>query len=61
MDNASTDGTTSPHRRRLPAVQLVANTQKNRGFAAANNQVLPHCQGRYLLFSTPTPCCKTDV
>jgi len=52
VDNASTDGTTSLIAADYPAVQLVANTE-NRGFAAANNQVLPHCRGRYLLFLNP--------
>lgn len=39
VDNASTDGSAEMVRRRFPQVHLIANDD-NRGFAAANNQVL---------------------
>ncbi len=52
VDNASTDGTVDLITAEYPSVQLIANAE-NRGFAAANNQVLPHCRGRYLLFLNP--------
>lgn len=52
IDNASTDGSVDLLRRNYPWVHLIAN-KENRGFAAANNQVLPRCQGRYILFLNP--------
>jgi N-acetylglucosaminyl-diphospho-decaprenol L-rhamnosyltransferase len=52
VDNASTDGTADRIRQRFPGVRFVQNTA-NRGFGAANNQVLPQCGGRYLLFLNP--------
>lgn len=52
IDNASTDDNVDLLRRNYPWVHLIAN-KENRGFAAANNQVLPRCQGRYILFLNP--------
>jgi len=52
VDNASTDGSADVVRRQFPGVHLVAN-RENSGFAAANNQVLPMCHGRYLFFLNP--------
>jgi GT2 family glycosyltransferase len=52
VDNASTDGSVDLIRNNFPSVCLVANA-KNKGFAAANNQVLPHCRGRYIFFLNP--------
>jgi N-acetylglucosaminyl-diphospho-decaprenol L-rhamnosyltransferase len=52
VDNASTDGSADVVRERFPGVHLMAN-DKNRGFAAANNQVLPLCRGRCLFFLNP--------
>lgn len=52
VDNASTDGGAERVRNRYPWVHLTVN-QENRGFAAANNQVLPLCRGRYLYFLNP--------
>ena len=52
VDNASTDGTADSIRQRFPGVTLVENGT-NRGFGAANNQVLPQCGGRHLLFLNP--------
>ena len=52
VDNASTDGSAEMVRNRYPRVHLIVNPQ-NRGFAAANNQVLPLCRGRYLYYLNP--------
>ena len=52
VDNASTDGSTSLIKENYPAVHLTENPA-NRGFAAANNQVLQRCRGRYVLFLNP--------
>jgi len=52
VDNASADGTAGAIRQRLPGATLVENVE-NRGFGAANNQVLPQCRGRYHLFLNP--------
>jgi N-acetylglucosaminyl-diphospho-decaprenol L-rhamnosyltransferase len=51
VDNASTDGSADIIKR-FPGVHLTANAV-NRGFAAANNQVLPLCRGRYLHYLNP--------
>jgi len=48
VDNASTDESVTMVRQTFPWVYLVEN-QTNVGFAAANNQALPCCHGRYLL------------
>ncbi|HQC34862.1 MAG TPA: glycosyltransferase family 2 protein [Methanoculleus sp.] len=65
VDNASSDGTAEVVRTRYPSVQLIANSE-NRGFAAANNQAIPLCKGRYLFFLNPDavldgPCLETAV
>lgn len=52
VDNASSDGTAEFVRARHPSVHLIANAE-NRGFAAANNQAIPLCRGRYLFFLNP--------
>lgn len=52
VDNASRDGSAELVERDFPAVRLIRNTD-NRGFAAANNQALPLCRGRILLFLNP--------
>lgn len=51
-DNVSTDGSQEWLRqleRDNPHVHCVFNTE-NRGFGFANNNALPSCQGRYILF-----------
>lgn len=48
VDNGSTDGSPEMVRAEFPDVHLIANTD-NKGFAAANNQALPLCQGEYVL------------
>jgi N-acetylglucosaminyl-diphospho-decaprenol L-rhamnosyltransferase len=52
VDNASTDGSAERIREHYPWVHLSVN-KENRGFAAANNQVLPLCRGRYLYYLNP--------
>jgi GT2 family glycosyltransferase len=48
VDNGSSDGSPDMVRSEFPHVHLIANTD-NKGFAAANNQALPLCQGEYIL------------
>ncbi|OPX90608.1 MAG: N-acetylglucosaminyl-diphospho-decaprenol L-rhamnosyltransferase [Pelotomaculum sp. PtaB.Bin104] len=48
IDNASSDGSREMVRAEFPQVILIENTQ-NRGFAAANNQGMRICRGRYVL------------
>jgi len=52
VDNASSDGSADVVRKGFPPVCLVEN-RENRGFGAANNQVLSRCRGRYLLLLNP--------
>jgi GT2 family glycosyltransferase len=52
VDNASTDGSADFIKINFPSVHLVANTE-NVGFAAANNQALPRCKGKYIFFLNP--------
>lgn len=48
VDNGSSDGSQEMVRTEFPHVHLIANTD-NKGFAAANNQAFPLCQGEYVL------------
>jgi hypothetical protein len=52
VDNRSTDGSVEVIRKRFPEISVIDN-HVNRGFAAANNQVLGNCGGRYILFLNP--------
>ncbi len=61
VDNASTDGGVALVRDDHSRVHLTANSD-NRGFAAANNQVLPLCRGRYIFYLNPdTKLVGSDV
>jgi len=60
IDNASTDETVKTISARFPAVNLIANSE-NRGFGAANNQVLPSCRGKYLVFLNPDTTVTEDT
>lgn len=52
VDNASRDGSAAMVAADFPQVRLVAN-ERNRGFAAANNQALALAGGRNVLFLNP--------
>jgi len=52
VDNASSDGTAGVVCRAFPSIPCIENDE-NVGFAAANNQALPDCTGRYILFLNP--------
>ena len=60
VDNASTDGSSDFIKDNFPSVHLVANTE-NVGFAAANNQVLPQCKGRYVFSLNPDTEVMSDT
>ncbi len=46
VDNASVDGSAEAVQQNFPRVKLIVN-QENKGFAKANNQVLPSISSRY--------------
>jgi GT2 family glycosyltransferase len=48
LDNASSDGSAAMVREHFPRVRLIEN-RNNVGFAAANNQVFPHCSADFVL------------
>lgn len=52
VDNASSDDSVSMVRAEFPQVLLIAN-ERNRGFAAANNQGFEKARGRYILMLNP--------
>jgi len=52
VDNGSSDGSVTYLQKVFPMVSLVANNE-NRGFAAANNQVLHRCRGKFVFFLNP--------
>ncbi len=52
VDNASSDDSASYIKRNFPFVHIIVNPE-NRGFAAANNQVLSLCTGRFIFFLNP--------
>lgn len=52
VDNASSDGGARVVRERFPSVRRIENAG-NRGFGAANNQVLAECSGRYIVLLNP--------
>jgi GT2 family glycosyltransferase len=52
VDNASYDGTVDSIKQDFPDVTIIAN-EKNRGFAAANNQGIKKARGQYLFFLNP--------
>ena len=60
VDNASDDGSAEMVRKYFPQVRLIANTD-NRGFAKANNQVIPHANGRYVLLLNSDTVVLGDV
>ena len=60
IDNASTDETVKTISVRFPAVKLIANSE-NRGFGAANNQAMPSCRGKYMVFLNPDTTVAEDT
>lgn len=52
VDNASSDDSVSILKANFPGVKLIAN-DRNRGFAAANNQAMVVAKGRYILLLNP--------
>ena len=52
VDNASTDESVALLKESYSWVHLLAN-KENRGFGAANNQVLTRCQGKFVFFLNP--------
>jgi len=57
VDNASRDGSARMVAEQFPQVRLVAN-ERNRGFAAANNQAVALATGRNVLFLNPDTVVK---
>lgn len=52
VDNASDDGSAEFVQKNYPSVHLIEN-RENKGFAAANNQAMKMCTGRYILLINP--------
>ncbi len=60
VDNASTDGSAQMVRENFPSVKLIEN-DRNRGFAAANNQALRVARGRLALLLNSDTVVLEDV
>ncbi|MBI5957016.1 MAG: glycosyltransferase family 2 protein [Chloroflexi bacterium] len=60
VDNASTDGSAEMVRQEFPQAKLIANGE-NRGFAAASNQAIEQCSGRYVLLLNPDTIVLDDA
>lgn len=52
VDNNSGDGSVEMVRKDFPQVNVIANSE-NLGFAAANNQAIRRCSGKYVLLLNP--------
>ncbi|TAK35860.1 MAG: glycosyltransferase family 2 protein [Chloroflexota bacterium] len=52
VDNGSSDGTVAMVRGDFPLVEIITSN-RNLGFAAANNLAVPLARGRYVLFLNP--------
>jgi GT2 family glycosyltransferase len=60
VDNASSDGSAEMVRNNFPTVKLIEN-DRNRGFAAANNQALRVARGRFVLLLNSDTIALEDV
>lgn len=60
VDNASSDNSVELIVARFPAVKLLVN-KDNKGFGAANNQALPLCNSRYVIFLNPDTTIAEDA
>lgn len=60
VDNASVDGSCQMVRSKFPSVRLIEN-QKNRGYAAANNQAVRESSGEYILLLNPDTVVGEDT
>lgn len=60
VDNASRDGSADMIAEVFPDVTLISNTL-NVGFGRANNQVLPHFRGRYVLLLNTDAFVEADT
>ena len=60
VDNNSSDGTVNMLRNYYPSILLIENN-KNLGFAAANNQGLRVCRGRFILLLNSDTVILSDV
>jgi GT2 family glycosyltransferase len=60
VDNHSADGSSDMVRQDFPHIKLIANKQ-NRGFAAANNQVLSAIDAKWYLLLNPDTEVRTGV
>jgi GT2 family glycosyltransferase len=60
VDNNSVDDSVRMVREKFPEVHLLVNTA-NVGFAAANNQAIRQCQGRYVLLLNPDTLVEEDT
>ena len=60
VDNASTDGTAQYIKARFPSV-VVIESERNCGFGAGHNQVLPFLQSKYHVVINPDILLKDDV
>lgn len=59
IDNNSTDDSIAYLQPKFPFVQFIYN-QENVGFAKANNQALPYCNGDYILYLNPDTIIPED-
>ena len=59
IDNNSSDDSIAYLKPKFPFVKYMVNAE-NEGFAKANNRVLPHCKGDYVLYLNPDTIIPED-
>ena len=59
VDNNSSDDSIAYLKPKFPFAKFIANTE-NVGFAKANNQALPYCEGDYILYLNPDTIVPED-